>query len=270
MYWAYSTQHGTTNVQVMSSTDLTNWSVPIGDALPTLPTWADPGHTWAPSVAEFGSTWVMWYTTRDHSSGRQCLSVATAASPGGPFADKSGSPAICQLNNGGSIDANIFVDGSSPYLLWKSDDNAVGHLTHLWAARLANTGVAITSSPAQMLSEYAWGWQPPAVEGPTMVLAGGVYYLFYGAGNWDSSSAGIGYATCTSPLGPCRDQTKTRPWLGSYGSALGPSGPNVFTVPGSIRLAYHAWYGCVGYPSCNRALWIGRLSFAGGVPQLNS
>jgi hypothetical protein len=211
----------------------------------------------------------MWYTTRDSSTGRQCLSVATAAAPGGPFTDTSSGPTICQLINGGSIDANLFVNANTAYLLWKSDDNALGHLTHLWAAPLASSGVSITSNPTLVLTEDA-AWQAPAIEGPTMMLSGGVYYLFYGAGNWDSSSAAIGYATCSDPLGPCTDRTNVRPWLRSYGLALGPSGPNVFTdASGQSRLAYHAWYGCVGYPICNRALWNGRLSFTRAVPLLN-
>ena len=265
-YWAYSTQHGLTSVQVMSSPNLTTWS-PIHDALPTLPSWATFGYTWAPSVAKFGTTWVMWYTARDSSSGRQCLSVATATAPGGPFTDSTPSPVICQLTDGGSIDANIFIDGTNDYLLWKSDDNAIGRLTHLWAARLSSDGVTITSNPVQVLSEDA-SWQAPAMEGPTMVLNGGVYYLFYGAGNWASASAAIGYATCSTPLGPCTDRTTVKPWLQSYGLALGPSGPDVFTdASGATRLAYHAWNGCVGYPNCNRALWIIPLSFTGGVPQ---
>jgi hypothetical protein len=268
-YWAYATQHLYTNIQVMSSADLAGWSS-VGDALPVLPAWAAWGRTWAPSVAKFGSRWVMWYTTQDASSGRQCLSVATGTGPGGPFTDTSGGPTICQLSNGGSIDANIFVTGAGAYLFWKSDDNALGHVTHLWASHLALNGLQITSTPVEVLHEDA-AWQAPAMEGPSMILNGGWYYLFYGAGNWDSSSAAIGYATCTTPLGPCSDHTTITPWLRSYGTALGPSGPNVFTdAAGSTRLAYHAWDGCVGYPNCNRALWIGSLSFAGGRPQLNA
>jgi hypothetical protein len=174
---------------------------------------------------------------------------------------------MCQLTDGGSIDANIYIDGTNAYLLWKSDDNALGQLTHLWSARLSSDGVTIVTNPVEVLSEDA-AWQAPAMEGPTMVLNGGVYYLFYGANNWDSASAAIGYARCTTPLGPCTDWTTVTPWLQSSGSALGPSGPDVFTdSSGATRLAYHAWNGCVGYPNCNRALWITPLSFAGGVPQ---
>lgn len=266
-YWAYSTQHGLTNVQVMSGTVAGTWSIPY-EALPRLPSWASWGYTWAPSVEELGGRWVMWYSTREAASGRQCLSVATAASPGGPFADTSTAPAICQLGDAGSIDADIFLDGATSYLIWKSEDNAVGAPTHIWAAALAPDGTSVVGSWTQILTEDA-PWQRPVVEGPTMVMNDGSYYLFYGANNWDSYSAGIGYATCTGPLGPCVDRSTSGPWLSTQGDAIGPSGPDVFTdATGATRLAYHAWFGCVGYPSCNRALWIGHLSFDKGGPVL--
>lgn len=267
-YYSYATQAGPLNVQVISSTDLAHWTTPV-NALPTLPSWADYGSTWAPSVAASAGTYVMWYTVRDRASGRQCLSVATATAPSGPFVDASSGPAVCQLDHGGSIDANIFVDPLGvPYLEWKSDDNAIGQPTHLWGARLNGSYTALASGYVHLLREDA-PWQRPAIEGPTMVAWGLTYFLFYGANAWDSSAAGVGYATCSSPLGPCTDATTSRPWLTSSGAALGPSGPSVFRdASGGVRLAYHAWYGCVGYPSCARALWIGSLSFGTGRPVL--
>lgn len=268
-YWAYSTQSGFTNIQVMSGTAAGTWSL-VSDALPRLPSWAAWGYTWAPSVEKIGGRWVMWYSTRDAASGRQCLSVATATQPRGPFVDSSARPAICQLDHFGSIDANIFLDGATNYLIWKSEDNVVGAPTHIWSAVLSPYGTSLVGSPGQILTQDA-RWQGPVVEGPSMVAADGRYYLFYGANNWDSSSAGIGYATCAGPLGPCVDQSTSGPWLSSKGLAIGPSGPDVFNdATGLTRLAYHAWLGCVGYPKCNRALWIGHLWFSNGVPELTS
>jgi hypothetical protein len=267
-YYAYATQAGPLNVQAISSTDLVHWSAPT-NALPTLPAWADPGNTWAPSVAVVGTTYVMWYTVRDRASGRQCLSVGSATGPLGPFVDRSSGPAVCQLDHGGSIDPNIFVDPfGAPYLLWKSDDNALGRPTHLWGARLNGSYTGLVSGYVHLLGQDA-AWQAPAIEGPTMVASGLSYVLFYGANAWDSSAAGIGYATCASPLGPCADASTRGPWLSSAGAASGPSGPEVFRdANGALRLAFHAWYGCVGYPSCGRALWIGSLSFGVGGPVL--
>lgn len=94
-YYAYSTQVGQMNMPMMTSTDLATWTLPI-DALPKLPSWAAWGHTWAPAVAQRGAAWLMWYTTRHATWGVQCISLATAASPTGPFVDASKKPFVCR------------------------------------------------------------------------------------------------------------------------------------------------------------------------------
>ena len=53
----------------------------------------------------------MYYTTADDASGRQCISVAVASEPQGPYADKRAKPLICQAAEGGSIDASPFGRG---------------------------------------------------------------------------------------------------------------------------------------------------------------
>lgn len=266
-YWAYSTGSGGRNLQVMSSHDLRAWSVPT-DPLPVLPSWARPGFTWAPSVSVRGSTFIMYYTVRDAASGRQCISTATASGPAGPFTDTTSSALLCQLDHGGSIDPSFFVDaGGTSYLLWKSDDNAFGHVTNLWAQALGPDGRSLVGTRALLLRQ-SQAWQAPSIEGPSMVLAGGTYNLFYGAAAWDTAQAGIGYATCTSPLGPCVNQSRREPWMASHGAAVGPSGPDVFSAAdGSTRLAYHAWTGGVGYANGGvRSLWIDHLTFPSGRP----
>jgi beta-xylosidase len=272
-YYAYSTQVGKTNVPVMRSPDLTRWSR-RSDALPRLPGWASPGSTWAPTVLARQSSYVLYFTVRQTSSGLQCVSVATADEPDGPFRDTSEGPLVCQRSRGGSIDPAVFTEASgAAYLLWKSDDNAEGRKTSLWAQPLAADGVGFVRSsvPVRILSQTA-RWQAPAVEGPSMVRSAGTYYLFYGAGGWDSSTSAIGYATCRSPLGPCTDRTTRRPWLDSApdgGAPVGPQGPSAFVdLDGRTRLGFAAWNGRVGYPRGVRSLWIAALSFDDGVPRL--
>jgi beta-xylosidase len=277
-YYAYSTQVGSpghwTNVPVMSSTDLTTWTT-ITDALPNLPGWATPGNTWAPGVLLRGRTYVMYYTTTQSASGRQCVSTATASTPAGPFKDSSAGPLVCQLSLGGSIDPYPFVDDNgTPYLLWKSDNNAIGQATVLWSRQLSSNGLGFRffSRPAQLLSEQPATWQAPAIEGPAMVRSAGTYYLFYGAGPWSSSGSGIGYAVCSSPIGPCVDRSTSAPWLSSSPAlaAVGPQGPTVFTdLTGGLRLGFAGWSGGVGYQSGGvRSFWTGPLSFPGGQPAL--
>jgi beta-xylosidase len=265
-YWAYSTGSAGRNLQVMSSPDLATWGA-VSDPLPTLPKWASPGSTWAPSVLKRGSSFLMYYTVRDTASGRQCISVAKASTPAGPFSDSSSGPLVCQLAHGGSIDPDVFVaPGGKAYLLWKSDDNALGRPTSLWTAQLSSTGRRFVGGRTRLLTEDA-AWQAPVIEGPSMVAVGGRYYLFYGANRWNSSAAGIGYATCSRPLGPCSDASLSGPWMASHGAAVGPSGPAVFADSTGVHLAYHAWSGAVGYANGGvRSLWIDALTFRSGVP----
>ena len=107
----------------------------------------------------------------------------------------------------------MFTDArGTAYLLWKSDDNALGQRTSLWSRPLASdsAGFARSSVPVRLLTQTA-PWQAPAVEGPSMVETSKAFYLFYGAGDWDSSSSAIGYATCATPLGPCTDRSTVGP-----------------------------------------------------------
>ena len=263
-YWAYSTGSGGRNLQVMSSSDLQHWST-VSDPLPVLPAWAQQGFTWAPGVLAAGGRYVMYYAVRDAAAGRQCISVATSATPAGPFVDTSTAPFICQLDHAGSIDPVPFTGpGGVNYLLWKSEDNAIGQPSHLWGQMLSTDGRHLAGRPSMLLSETG-GWQSPVIEGPSMVLAGGVYYLFYGAGDWSSSSAAMGYATCSSPLGGCRNASTASPWMASHGAALGPSGPSFFVGrDGVTRVAYHAWTPVAGYANGGvRSLWVDTVTFGG-------
>ena len=267
-YWAYSTGSGGRNLQVMSSPDLRTWTAPA-DPLPALPGWARPGLTWAPDPLPRGGTFLLYYTVRHAASGRQCISVATAATPEGPFTDTSSAPLLCQLENGGSIDPSPIATPAGSFLVWKSDDNALGRRTHLWSQQLSTDGRSLVGTRSLLLSADL-GWQAGVIEGPSMVAQGGMYFLFYGANFWNTANASIGYATCTSPLGPCLNLSLLGPWMASHGAAVGPSGPDVFRdASGATRLAYHAWTGAVGYENGGvRSLWVDRLRFWFGRPVL--
>jgi hypothetical protein len=265
-WWAYATGSGFLHLQVRASPDLRSWSAPA-DALPRLPAWASPGVAWGPAALTIGGGFRLYYSARDAALGRECLSVATAATPGGPFVDASATPLTCQSGSGGSIDPQPYVapDGT-PYLLWKSEDNALGSASRIGGQQLSRDGLVLVGPRPRLLTATG-RWQSGVVEGPSMVVAGGRYYLFYGAGHWDTAPAGIGYAVCAGPLGPCVDATPTRPWLASFPGAWGPSGPDVFVGPdGRGEIAFHAWDRPPGGAGAARALWIMPLTFLNGVP----
>ena len=266
-YWAYSTGSGGRNLQVMSSPDLKTWTAP-GDPLPVLPGWASPYWTWAPAVLPLRGAFLMYYTVRDTASGRQCVSVASAATPAGPFTDASSGPLVCQLTNGGSIDPNPFVTATGTYLLWKSDDNALRKPSSLWGQQLTPDGLDLVGDPVQLL-RHDRAWEEPLIEAPALVRDGDTYYLFYSANWWETERYCIGYATGASPLGPYRKVTRHGPWMASGPHALGPGGQEFFPdAGGRLRMAFHAWGpDAVGYRNGGRrALCMAGVSFAGGEP----
>jgi len=269
-YYAYGTQTGNLNVQVMESPDLARWEH-RGDALPKLPGWAAPGRTWAPALLVRDGSPVLYYAVHHEAAGRQCISVATADDPAGPFVDRSAGPLIFQAERGGSIDPSPFVDtDGTAYLLWKSDDNAAGYTPSLWGAPLEADGHSLAGEPVELLRAGA-AWEKPLVEAPSLVRVGDLYVLFYSGGWWESDNYAIGYATGAGPLGPFERATDTGPWLASGPGMAGPGGAEVFTdAAGDWRIAFHAWTPPqVGYEDGGvRSLWVERLRFEDGRPHL--
>lgn len=265
-YLAFFTQ-GRSNVPLRVSTDWESWSKPV-DVLPVLPSWARPGRTWAPAVAETDGVWVLYFTAWHASSGRQCIGSATAASPHGPF-DPSAEPLVCQLDLGGSIDPSPFTDVTGSYLLWKSDENAIGLPARVWSAPLASSGTALSGRPVALLSaDHAW--EAPLIENPAMVAGDdGRHWLFYSAGPWATDRYATGVARCDGPLGPCRKLAHDLPWLASVGDMVGPGGLDSFvSARGERMVGLHAWLpGAVGYESGGqRSLRIGHLDLTGELP----
>ncbi len=267
-YYAFATNSAAGNIQIIRSSDLANWTT-VGDALPHLARWAQPGATWGPSVLQRGNTWVLYYSAVFGTTGDQCLSAAVADQPQGPYVDNSPWPLACQTGQGGSIDPSPFLgaDGT-PYLTWKAQGGG-GAPSTLWSQQLAPDGTSMVGAPASLLTPNQ-SWQGGTIEGPDMVLSGGQYVLLYSANIWQTADYAIGAARCAGPLGPC-SQPAGPPLLASQSGLSGPGGPSVFAdSQGTLWLAFHAWLpGKVGPPN-SRDLFIRRLTITAGVPQVGS
>jgi hypothetical protein len=267
-YYVYGTNAEVGNVQVLSSSDLAHWTA-VGNALPELPSWAQPGDTWAPDVIALGGQFVLYYTVKAAATGQQCISVATSASPQGPFVDTSTGPLVCQTALGGSIDPDPFVDADgTPYLVWKSESGANG-LPTLWSQPLDPTGQTTLGQPVALLQPDQ-AWEGGIVEAPSLALVNGTYYLFFSGNNWDSASYAVGVAVCQGPSGPCTEPL-SGPIVASGSGLAGPGSTAVFTdTGGQVELAFDAYLpDAVGYPH-SRLLFLRTLSFAGGVPSVET
>ena len=260
-YFAYSTNAGAGDIQVIRSTDLVAWTI-VGNGLAALPAWAMPDATWAPSVLARDGHYVMYYTVREAASWRQCISRAVAPSPSGPFLDDSTGPLLCQREHGGSIDPSPFVDGDGrAYLLWKSEGQGAGP-SMLWSQELAADGLSLVGAPRSLLSADRW-FERGTIEAPTMLHSGGRYFLLYAAAGWSSRDYSTVFATCAGPVGPCSKPTDGR-ILTSGSRIAGPGGAEVFhDRDGRPWVAFHAYSEPnVGYPS-SRYLHIARLGVSG-------
>jgi beta-xylosidase len=241
VYYAYATNVGALNIPMLRSSDLIHWT-PAGDAMPALSGWAVSGRrlTWAPAVTKVGDHFLMFYTARDWSSGRQCIGRAESSTPVGPFIDPSSAPFICQTDLGGSIDPSVVHDGDQLYVIWKNDGNCCGEPVTLWSQRLSQDGGAMTGAPAALLQPDK-PWEGPLIEAPTMWEENGGWHLLYSANKWDTDQYAMGYAVCDAPVGPCR-KSGGGPVMSSDAETAGPGGAEVFTdLRGQRWAAYHGW-----------------------------
>lgn len=238
------------------------------DALPMLPRWSERGHVWAPSPLDLGGQYRLYYTTRHTASGRQCISVASADEPGGPFVDSSDGPLVCQLDEGGSIDPSPIVVDGEVFLLWKNDGNCCGLPTRIYSARLTADGRRLASSPVALIGNDR-RWEGQVVEAPSMVQVGERFLLLYAGNEWNSAEYATGYAWCATVSGPC-EKGGDAPFLSTNDDRAGPGGAHVFAAPaGRLHVMYHAWTGGrVGYDRDGvRALFVEPLTIVDGIPQ---
>jgi hypothetical protein len=267
-YFGYGTNSAGGNIQIIKSSDLSHWKT-VGDALPRPASWASTGFTWAPAVLRHHRRFLLYYATVENAGlgSKQCISVATSRSPGGPFVDSSSAPLICQATLGGSIDPAPYTDGSGrPYLAWKSNGGG-GQPATIWAEALSPSGLAMAPrhAPTALLRPSQL-WEASVVEGPFMWSSAGSYYLFYSGNNWNSPSYAIGVAACQGPLGPCT-KPLGGPLYSSTPNLAGPGGASVFgDSHGNSWVAFHAWLpSAVGYPNA-RLLFVRPLASLGTLP----
>jgi len=264
-YYAYATNSVSGNIQIIESSNLTQWTA-VGNALPTLPTWATANYTWAPSVAFIGGKYDLYYAVDPTASTTECISVATSTSPVGPFVDSSTAPLECQPSLGGAIDPDAFVDtNGTAYLLWKS--GGAGS-SRIWAQQLDPSGTTFaagSTSTTILVSDQSW--EAGTVEAPDMVAANGRYLLFYSGNDWSSANYAVGVATCAGPLGPCGDASPN-PILSSGAGIAGPGGQSVFPDSnGDFWIAFDAWNPAAVGASNSRGLYIRSLNLS-GVPSV--
>lgn len=291
---AYGTSASGKHIPHLVSTDLQTWKL-AGDAMPTIgASWIDENApmTWAPSVLKINaSRYVLYYAA--HVAGttkRHCVGRAIASAPEGPFLDQSSSPLVCVGASAWSLDPSPFRDtNGNLYLVWRQDLNGNSHVA---SRRLGPLGGAFASGTSMtlILDHTPGSWEDSSdpnlghlIENPAMTrAASGTYYVFYSGNSWQSADYATGYATCTTPTGPCTKKTKNAPWLSkddpnapwvnAAGKMLGPGGLDFFHGPGTETwVAWHAWVDKVeGQAGAARQMFLAEFAIdAQGKPQVS-
>ncbi len=287
-YWAYLTGD---RFPMLHSADLVHWQ-PAGTAFRARPRWVSGGdwHPWAPNVTLAdepcpGTTsphcYVMYYVGRSRQYTVNCIGVATATSPAGPFTDLGplagpapdalGRPIGCGDNAGYDlIDPSLFIDpaGSGAYLYESvSDACPAGSPTcgpgsgtlsptisviPLAPDLLSATGSRTPLFGGQPGSWEALGVRAPTVEAPATLRHDGTYYVLFSGGSW-RQAYGMGYATGPSPTGPFTQGPA--PILSQTDQVLSPGGADTPVVGphGGLWLVYHAR---TAHQGAARSVWI--------------
>ncbi|MBP6015174.1 MAG: family 43 glycosylhydrolase [Candidatus Promineofilum sp.] len=273
-YYAYSTNAASRNVPLATSTDLVTWDYQT-DAMPALPSWSQlgGGYVWAPEVIEIDGSYVLYYTARDKAADKQCIGVAVSDKPEGKFKDTRDAAFVCQVEEGGSIDASPFRDADGTlYLYWKNDGNCCNMATYIYVQELSPDGLALVGEPTRLVRNDR-AWEGRVVEAPTMWLEDSHYTLFFTANDYGSPAYAVGYARCETAVGPCEDAPEN-PILSSVLEGGTPViGPGHQTIildkEGEPWMAYHAWQVTSSGTRGNaRYMWLDRLTWEGDAPRV--
>jgi hypothetical protein len=259
-HYAFATNATGGNIQVLRRQPDGAWTT-AGEALGRFPDWAAWGRTWAPSVLPRLVGYVMYYTVREATSGRQCISRATSLAPGGPYVDTSTAPLACGPREALDPEAVLAADGT-PVLLWKRERPAA-----IVAQPLTPDGLALAGTERELLRANQ-RWEDTNVEAPSMLVSGGGAWLFFSGGNWNGAKYATGVVHCAGALGPC-DRAGAAPLMASHERLAGPGGASVFQdAPGTFGLAFHAYVSPnVGYPA-SRLLFTATIDLRTGRPTL--
>lgn len=264
-YLAIATNGNGMNVQTLTSPDMVHWDQG-SDALPQVASWSGPGKVWAPEIIKWtDGSYRLYYTTKGPDADFQCLSVATAAKPEGPFADDSTKPLVCETDEGGSIDGSPFIDSSGKaWFSWKNDGNAVGKDTWIRIAPLSADGKTLAGN-AKNLIKQDQPWEGNLVEGPSFVENNGKIHLFYSANSYGGDKYAVGHAIADTPDGTYTKDPE--PVLTSNDVVAGPGHDQTIKVGSQWWMVYHGWPADhVGDAAYGRQMYLTRFRFEGDRP----
>ena len=206
-YWVYPTYSAKYEKQVFidafSSKDLATWTKHPRIIDTASIKWAHMA-MWAPAIVKKGKQYFLFFSANDIQSKLRNgvkddtlggIGIAVSKNPGGPFKDYLGKPLINKFyNNAQPIDQYVFKDKDGQYYIiyggWGRCN--IGKLNKDF------TGL-IPYSDSLLVREIT---PPGYVEGPTMFIRKGKYYLMWSEGGWTNGTYKVAYGVADNVFGP--------------------------------------------------------------------
>ena len=243
-YWIYPTYSARYEKQVFldafSSTDMVHWKKHPHILDTSDVKWAKMA-MWAPAIVKKGEQYFLFFSANDIQSKQRNgkaddtlggIGVAVANNPGGPFKDYLGKPLINKFyNNAQPIDQYVFKDKDNQYYIiyggWGRCN--VGKLNENF------TGLVPFSDGMLVREITPKGY----VEGPTMFIRKGKYYLMWSEGGWTNGTYKVAYAVSDNVLGPF--ERKATVLEADESIATGAGHHSVINIPGTDEwyMVYH-------------------------------
>lgn len=243
-YWIYPTYSAKYKHQVFldafSSNDLVHWKKYPHIIDTTSIKWAYMA-MWAPAIVKKGKQYFLFFSANDIQSKLRNgvsddtlggIGIAVANKPEGPFKDYLGKPLINHFyNNAQPIDQFVFCDKDGQYYI------IYGGWGHCNIAKLKKdfTGL-VPFSDSNLVKEIT---PKGYVEGPTMFIRQGKYYLMWSEGNWTDGTYKVAYAIADKITGPFERPTTILE--ADEKVATGAGHHSVMNIPGTDEwyIVYH-------------------------------
>jgi beta-xylosidase len=206
-YWIYPTYSAKYEMQVFldafSSNDMVKWKKHARILDTSGIKWAKMA-MWAPAIVKKDNQYFLFFSANDIQSKQRNgqaddtlggIGIAVADNPAGPFKDFLGKPLINKFyNNAQPIDQYVFKDKDGQYYIFYGGWGRcnVGKLNENF------TGLVPFSDSTLVKEITPKGY----VEGPTMFIRNGKYYLMWSEGGWTNGTYKVAYAVSDNVLGP--------------------------------------------------------------------
>jgi beta-xylosidase len=243
-YWVYPTYSNRYEKQVFldafSSTDMVTWKKHARILDTSIIKWARIA-MWAPAIVKKEKKYYLFFSANDIQSRQRNgiaddtsggIGIAVADNPGGPFTDYLGRPLINKFyNNAQPIDQYVFKDKDGQYYIiyggWGRCN--IGKLNEDF------TGLVPFSDTALVKEITPKGY----VEGPTMFIRKGKYYLMWSEGGWTNGTYKVAYGVSDNVFGPF--ERKATVLEADEKIATGAGHHSVMNIPGRDEwyIVYH-------------------------------